>query len=47
MLYRRWPPKQDMVVAVVSEFIVPLAEILGTGSLRGDLIETPRAALGG
>ncbi|TCO54319.1 TetR/AcrR family transcriptional regulator [Actinocrispum wychmicini] len=42
-LYRRWPSKQDMVIAVLSEFSVPLAEIPDTGSLRGDLLETLRA----
>lgn len=40
-LYRRWPSKQDMVIAVVSEFSVPRAVDPDTGSLRGDL----RAAL--
>lgn len=42
-LYRRWPSKQDMVISVLSEFSVPLAEIPDTGSLRGDLVETLRA----
>jgi AcrR family transcriptional regulator len=42
-LYRRWPSKQDMVIAVLSEFSVPLAEIPDTGSLRGDLTATLRA----
>ncbi|MGP3934380.1 TetR/AcrR family transcriptional regulator [Nonomuraea sp. KM88] len=37
-LYRRWPGKQDMVLAVLSEMSVPLAEFPDTGSLRGDLI---------
>lgn len=36
-LYRRWPGKQEMVVAVLSAFSVPLAEIEPTGSLRGDV----------
>jgi AcrR family transcriptional regulator len=42
-LYRRWPSKQDMVIAVLSEFSVPLAKIIDTGSLRGDLLATLRA----
>jgi AcrR family transcriptional regulator len=42
-LYRRWPSKQDMVIAVLSEFSVPLAEIPDTGSLRGDLLATLHA----
>ena len=42
-LYRRWPSKQDMVVAALSEFSVPLAEIPDTGSLRGDLLATVTA----
>ncbi|TDD17077.1 TetR/AcrR family transcriptional regulator [Nonomuraea diastatica] len=37
-LYRRWPRKQDMVLAVLSQMSVPLAEFPDTGSLRGDLI---------
>ncbi|TDC87216.1 TetR/AcrR family transcriptional regulator [Nonomuraea deserti] len=37
-LYRRWPCKQDMVLAVLSQMSVPLAEFPDTGSLRGDLI---------
>ncbi|AXB48519.1 TetR/AcrR family transcriptional regulator [Amycolatopsis albispora] len=39
-LYRRWPSKQEMVLAVLSEFSVPLAEVPDTGSLRGDLLAT-------
>ncbi|WP_433272336.1 TetR/AcrR family transcriptional regulator [Actinosynnema sp. CS-041913] len=42
-LYRRWPAKQDMVIAVLSEFSVPWAEVPDTGSLRGDLLATVRA----
>ncbi|MBY8848442.1 TetR/AcrR family transcriptional regulator [Saccharothrix longispora] len=42
-LYRRWPAKLDMVVAVLSEFSVPLAEVADTGSLHGDLAATLRA----
>src|SRR3954470_15417771 len=38
-LYRRWPSKQEMAVAVISEFSVALAAIPDTGSLRGDLRE--------
>lgn len=40
-LYRRWPSKQDMVLAVLSGLGVPPAAAPDTGSLRGDL----RAAL--
>ncbi len=36
-LYRRWPSKQEMAMAVASEFSVARAEIPDTGSLRGDL----------
>lgn len=36
-LYRRWPSKQDMVIAVLAELSVPAAEVADTGSLRGDL----------
>ncbi|MCW2947287.1 MAG: transcriptional regulator, TetR family [Actinoallomurus sp.] len=42
-LYRRWPSKQDMVISVLSEFSVPLAEIPDTGTLRQDLLATLRA----
>ncbi|EWC59845.1 Transcriptional regulator, TetR family [Actinokineospora spheciospongiae] len=42
-LYRRWPSKQDMVIAVLSEFSVAQAEVSDTGSLRGDLLATLRA----
>ncbi|WP_199443615.1 TetR/AcrR family transcriptional regulator [Umezawaea beigongshangensis] len=45
-LYRRWPSKQDMVIAVLSEFSVPLAEVPDTGSLRGDLLATLHAVHG-
>ncbi|WP_405166868.1 TetR/AcrR family transcriptional regulator [Nocardia sp. NBC_01499] len=37
-LYRRWPSKQDMVVAVLGEFSVELAEFADTGALRTDLV---------
>jgi AcrR family transcriptional regulator len=37
-LYRRWPSKQDMVIAVLSEIFVPAAKTEDTGSLRGDLL---------
>ncbi|MGO1054614.1 TetR/AcrR family transcriptional regulator [Crossiella sp. CA198] len=37
-LYRRWPTKQDMVLAVVAELSVPMAAAPDTGSLRGDLL---------
>lgn len=37
-LYRRWPSKQDMVVSVLGEFSVELAEFADTGALRTDLM---------
>ncbi|MCQ8834132.1 TetR/AcrR family transcriptional regulator [Streptomyces malaysiensis] len=37
-LYRRWPSKQRMVIAVVSEPTVALADPPDTGSLRGDVL---------
>jgi AcrR family transcriptional regulator len=45
-LYRRWPAKQDMVMAVLAEFSVPLAEMPDTGSLRGDLVAALHAVHG-
>ncbi|MET0236522.1 MAG: TetR/AcrR family transcriptional regulator [Kibdelosporangium sp.] len=42
-LYRRWPSKQDMVIAVLSEISVPAARTENTGSLRGDLRATLQA----
>ncbi|KQU53334.1 TetR family transcriptional regulator [Rhodococcus sp. Leaf278] len=41
-LYRRWPSKEEMVVAVLSEFSVGLSDAPDTGTFRGDL----RATLG-
>lgn len=37
-LYRRWPSRQRMVIAVVSELSVALVEEPDTGSLRGDVL---------
>ncbi|MET0135718.1 MAG: TetR/AcrR family transcriptional regulator [Kibdelosporangium sp.] len=42
-LYRRWSSKQDMVIAVLSEFSVPFADIPDSGTLRADLHATLRA----
>ncbi|AGP53138.1 TetR/AcrR family transcriptional regulator [Streptomyces rapamycinicus] len=42
-LYRRWPSKQRMVIAVVSELSVALVELPDTGSLRGDVLAGLRA----
>ncbi|MFG1792870.1 TetR/AcrR family transcriptional regulator [Nocardia sp. NPDC049149] len=42
-LYRRWPSKQDMVIAVLSEFSVELADVEDTGTLRTDLTASLRA----
>jgi AcrR family transcriptional regulator len=36
-LYRRWPSKRDMVVAIVSEFAVTAIPFADTGSLTGDV----------
>ncbi|WP_433199305.1 TetR/AcrR family transcriptional regulator [Nocardia sp. CA-107356] len=44
-LYRRWPSKQEMAMAVISEFSVSRAISVDTGSLRGDLRETLDALL--
>lgn len=41
-LYRRWPSKQDMVIAVLAEFSVELAEFTDTGALRTDLVAALR-----
>lgn len=38
-LYRRWPSKQEMAMAVISEFSVARAATPDTGSLRGDIRE--------
>jgi AcrR family transcriptional regulator len=37
-LYRRWPSKQHMIIAVTSELSLELAEAPHTGSLRGDVL---------
>ncbi|WP_445515950.1 TetR/AcrR family transcriptional regulator [Streptomyces sp. NEAU-174] len=42
-LYRRWPSKQRMVIAVVSELSVALVEPPDTGTLRGDVLAGLRA----
>ncbi|WP_280396173.1 TetR/AcrR family transcriptional regulator [Nocardia brasiliensis] len=36
-LYRRWPTKEQMVLALVEQVAVAAADIPDTGSLRGDL----------
>ena len=36
-LYRRWPSKQDMVVALLSEVGIEIASAPDTGTLAGDL----------
>ncbi|HWO64170.1 MAG TPA: TetR/AcrR family transcriptional regulator [Umezawaea sp.] len=38
-LYRRWPSKQEMAMAVIADFSVARAVTPDTGSLRGDLRE--------
>ncbi|WP_279579481.1 TetR/AcrR family transcriptional regulator [Fodinicola feengrottensis] len=45
-LYRRWPSKDKMVMAVLADLSVPLAEITDTGSLRGDVRATVEAVTG-
>lgn len=45
-LYRRWPSKHDMVLAVISEFSVGLAVSPNTGSLREDVRATLTAIVG-
>ena len=37
-LYRRWPSKQEMVMAVLAEFSLDLATAPDSGTLRGDLL---------
>jgi AcrR family transcriptional regulator len=37
-LYRRWPNKQAMVIALVSEVAIAEVDMPDTGSLRGDVI---------
>lgn len=37
-LYRRWPSKQEMVMAVLGDFSLELATAPDTGALRGDLL---------
>src|ERR1700754_1893832 len=44
-LYRRWTGKQQMVLAVVSELSVPLAEVGDSGSLRGGLFAALHAMI--
>jgi AcrR family transcriptional regulator len=36
-LYRRWRTKQEMVLAVLAELTVPMADTTDTGTLRGDI----------
>lgn len=42
-LYRRWRTKQEMVLAVLAEISVPMADVADTGTLRGDLRATVAA----
>lgn len=44
-LYRRWPSKEGMIMAVVADFSVPRAEVADTGSLEGDLRATLQALI--
>ena len=37
-LYRRWPSKQEMVMAAVADFSLGLATAPDTGTLRGDIV---------
>ena len=36
-LYRRWPGKQDMVLAVLADISVPMSDVVETGDLRKDM----------
>jgi AcrR family transcriptional regulator len=45
-LYRRWPSKQEMVMAVLGDFSVELATVPDTGSLRGDVLGVLHALMG-
>ena len=36
-MYRRWPAKQELIVAAMSRISMPLADFRDTGSLRGDV----------
>lgn len=45
-LYRRWSGKQDMVLAVLAQMSVPLADVPDTGSLRGDVRALVSAVVG-
>jgi AcrR family transcriptional regulator len=42
-LYRRWPSKQEMVIAALAEFSIPMGEVPDTGSFAGDLRATLEA----
>lgn len=42
-LYRRWPSKQEMVIAVVGEFSVPMVDVRDTGSIEGDTAQVLHA----
>ena len=44
-LYRRWPSKQEMVMAVLADFSLELATVPDTGTLRGDLVGILHALL--
>lgn len=45
-LYRRWPSKQNMALAVLADFSVPQAQAPDTGSLRGDIRQLLDALVG-
>ncbi|WP_163508132.1 TetR/AcrR family transcriptional regulator [Fodinicola acaciae] len=42
-LYRRWPSKERMVLAVLADLVVPLAEVPDTGALYTDVRATVEA----
>ncbi len=46
-IYRRWPGKQELVLDAVRARGPGLTVAEDTGSLRGDLVETYRSAVGG
>ncbi len=42
-VYRRWPSKQEMTMAALSQLVVPIADVPDLGSLREDLKASLRA----
>ncbi|GAA4988410.1 TetR/AcrR family transcriptional regulator [Kineococcus glutinatus] len=42
-VYRRWPSKQQMTMAALSQLVVPIADVPDSGSLREDVRASLRA----